>query len=157
MLDIQSRFRYSYCLSPYVVQVSQGIVLYPPDSGRSQPNWEPDRGSAGVSQLNVPCGGNRTIRANRSYSIAKRFNEPLRRRSHIANRLPFLVRDGRTVSICPFWLIFPDLSFFRLFLFLCLVIGEPLPTMRRGKVFQIKIRRPQNVFCWAGRRPHENI
>ena len=37
VLDIQSRCRYSYSLSPYVFQVSQGIELYPPQiSGQNQ-------------------------------------------------------------------------------------------------------------------------
>ena len=35
MLDIQSRYRYSYSLSPYVFQLSQDIALYPSNSGQT--------------------------------------------------------------------------------------------------------------------------
>ena len=34
----KSSYRYSYSLSPYSFQVSQGIALYPPKSGQNQAN-----------------------------------------------------------------------------------------------------------------------
>ena len=49
VLDIQSRYRYSYSLSPYVFQLSQGIALYPSNSRQSQPNWGSKRGYRGSS------------------------------------------------------------------------------------------------------------
>ena len=72
MLDIQSRCRYSYSLSSYVLQVSQGIALYPPNLGHSQPKGGAKGGPAGLSQLMLRSKSNPAIEANRSYSIANR-------------------------------------------------------------------------------------
>ena len=55
VLDSQSRYRYSYSLSPYVFQVSQGIALDPPNLG-----------------LKLPPGHNRAKVATCNYSIANR-------------------------------------------------------------------------------------
>ena len=65
VLDIQSRHRYSYSLSPYVFSC-RNVPRYTP----LIPGKTNQIGGAGVLQLKLPSGGNRAIGANCSYSIA---------------------------------------------------------------------------------------
>ena len=68
VLDIQSRYRYGYSLSPYLLQLSQGIALYPLIRGKAN---QIGGATSGIA-AQAASGGNRAIGPNRSYTIANR-------------------------------------------------------------------------------------